>query len=144
MISSRHLSKYLLYQMERHRQVVSDRIQVSVSRKIGIALTDLGRCRSSPSFKRNEQDETFVVPFTFHRRDRRYPVGDQLQKEVQYWLSPPDPSTNQNFVSKARHEGTGAWFFESSALTEWKAKGSLLWIHGKRMSIELSMNALYL
>ncbi|KAN0124433.1 hypothetical protein V8E52_002082 [Russula decolorans] len=56
---------------------------------------------------------------------------DQLQKDVQHWLSPPDPSTNQNFVSKARHKGTAAWFFESSALTEWKAKGSLLWIHGK-------------
>ncbi|KAN0126421.1 hypothetical protein V8E52_000061 [Russula decolorans] len=56
---------------------------------------------------------------------------DQLQEEVQHWLSPPDPSSNQNFVSKARHKGSAAWFFESSALTEWKAKGSLLWIHGK-------------
>ena len=60
-------------------------------------------------------------------RDRRYSV-------VQHWLSPPDPSTNQNFVSKLRHKGTTEWFFESSALTEWKAKGSLLWIHGKRRS----------
>ena len=59
-------------------------------------------------------------------------VGDRLQKDVQHWLSPPNPSTNQNFVRKARHKGTAAWFFASSALTEWKAKGSLLWIHGKR------------
>jgi hypothetical protein len=59
-------------------------------------------------------------------------VGDRLQKDVQHWLSPPNPSTNQNFVQKARHKGTAAWFFENSALTEWKAKGSLLWIHGKR------------
>ena len=71
--------------------------------------------------------------------DRRYFVGDQLQKDVQHWLSPPDPSTNQNFVSKARHTGTTAWFFESSALKEWKANGSLLWIYGKRTSFELPM-----
>ena len=103
-----------------------------------------GRCCSLPSIKRSEQDETFVARPPFHCRDQRYPVGDQLEKDVQYWLSPPDPSTNQNFVSKARHEGTGGWFFESSALTEWKAKGSLLWIHGKRMSFEPSMNAFHL
>jgi len=41
---------------------------------------------------------------------------EQLRWEVQHWLSPPDPSTNQNFVRKARHKGTATWFFESSAL----------------------------
>jgi hypothetical protein len=40
---------------------------------------------------------------------------------------------NQNFVRKARHKGTAAWFFESSILTDWNARGSFLWIHGKRM-----------
>ena len=70
-------------------------------------------------------------------------ANDQLRREVQHWLSPPDPSTNQNFVQKARHTGTAEWFFESSALTEWKAKGSLLWIHGKRMFLKLVMSALY-
>ena len=80
----------------------------------------------------------------FRYRDRRYFVGDQLQKDVQHWLSPPDPSTNQNFVSKLRHKGTAAWFFETSVLTEWKAKGSLLWVHGKRTSFELPMSALHL
>ena len=94
--------------------------------------------------KRDEQDKTFVSPLTFRCRDRRYPVGDQLQRYVQYWLSPPNPSTNHNFVSKARHKGTAAWFFESSVLTEWKAKGSLLWIHGKRTPFELLMCALNL
>ena len=62
--------------------------------------------------------------------------GDRLQKDVQHWLSPPNPSTNQNFVQEARQKGTAEWFFESRALTEWKAKGSLLWIHGKRMSFK--------
>jgi hypothetical protein len=70
-------------------------------------------------------------------------VGDQLQEAVQDWLSPPNPSTNQNFVQKARHSGTSEWFFESSALTEWKAKGSLLWIHGKRTSFKPPMSPLH-
>jgi hypothetical protein len=84
----------------------------------------------------------FLSPFSLPRPT--VSVGDQLQKDVQHWLSPPDPSTNQNFVSKAQHKGTAAWFFESSALTEWKAKGSVLWIHGKRTSFELPMSALHL
>ena len=57
--------------------------------------TDLG-CRP-PSIKRNEQDVTFVIslPFSpFRCRDRRYSVGDQLQKDIQHWLSPPGPSTS--------------------------------------------------
>jgi hypothetical protein len=65
-------------------------------------------------------------------RARQYHVGEQLRWEVQHWLFPPDPSTNQSFVRKARHKGTAAWFFESSALTEWRSRGSLLWIHGTR------------
>ena len=40
---------------------------------------------------------------------------------------------NQNFVRKAQHKGSAAWFFESSVLTDWNARGSFLWIHGKRM-----------
>ena len=87
----------------------------------------------------NKMKRLLFLPL-LHCRDRRYSVGDRLEKDVQHWLSPPDPSTNQNFVSKLRHEGTTEWFFESSALTEWKAKGSLLWIHGKRRSFELTMS----
>jgi hypothetical protein len=63
-------------------------------------------------------------------------TGDQLQKDVEYWMSPPDPSINQDFFWKARHAGTAAWFFKSKALTEWKARGSLLCIYGKRMSFD--------
>jgi hypothetical protein len=93
--------------------------------------------RSSANVKRNEQDQTFVVfLLTFRCRDQRYLVGDHLRRDVQNWLSPPDPSTNHNFVRKARHSGTAGWFFESNAITEWKARGSLLWIHGKRMFFE--------
>jgi hypothetical protein len=59
-------------------------------------------------------------------------LGDQFQRDVRLWLSPPDPSTNHHIVRKARYKGTAKWFFESRVLTDWKAAGSLLWIHGKR------------
>ena len=62
----------------------------------------------------------------------------QLQKDVQNWLSPPDPSTNHDFVWKSHHAGTATWFFESDALTKWKQTETFLWIHGKRMLIHLS------
>ena len=73
-----------------------------------------------------------VLPLGFVTETDAIFVGEQLRWEVQHWLAPPDPSANQNFVRKARHKGTAAWFFESRVLTEWNAKGSLLWIHGKR------------
>jgi len=57
---------------------------------------------------------------------------DQLQRDVQHWLSPPDPSSNHDLFWKAHHDGTAAWFFESDVLAGWKSAGSLLWIHGKR------------
>ena len=101
------------------------------------------RSRSSRCIERYEQIEAFVLslpPFVAEADDIF--AGDQLQRDVQHWLSPPDPSMNQNFVSKARHGGTAAWFFDSSRLTEWKAAGSFLWIHGKRMFFESPASAL--
>ncbi|KAF8270919.1 hypothetical protein EI94DRAFT_645563 [Lactarius quietus] len=51
------------------------------------------------------------------------------------WLSPPDPSTNQNknIASHARRKGSATWFFKENIFIEWKSKSttSLLWIHGK-------------
>jgi hypothetical protein len=64
--------------------------------------------------------------------EHTYLAGDQLQRDVQHWLSPPDPSTNHDLVWKAHHEGTATWLFESDVLASWKLAGSLLWIHGKR------------
>ena len=51
------------------------------------------------------------------------------------WLSPPDPSTNQNIASHSHDGGTAAWFFEGNTFMEWKFSPtpSLLWIHGKRV-----------
>ncbi|KAI9435323.1 hypothetical protein H4582DRAFT_681514 [Lactarius indigo] len=62
-------------------------------------------------------------------KDRRC----QVRKDHRAWLSPPDPSTNQNIACTTQHEGTAAWFFQGSLFLEWKSKSttSLLWIHGK-------------
>jgi hypothetical protein len=62
-------------------------------------------------------------------------TGNQLRKDLGNWLSPPDPSINYNTASDVHHEGTSLWFMESSAFNDWKASGSLMWIHGKRMVI---------
>ena len=80
---------------------------------------------------------------TCYCRDQEYVAGDQLQGDVKQWLSPPDPSTNHIFVSKARHNETATWFIGSDALKEWKETGSFLWIHGKRMFFEPSASALH-
>ncbi|KAH9008801.1 hypothetical protein EDB84DRAFT_1584341 [Lactarius hengduanensis] len=58
----------------------------------------------------------------------------RVRKDHRAWMSPPDPSTNQNIASAAQHEGTTTWFFKGSIFLEWKFKAttSLLWIHGKR------------
>ncbi|KAH9022814.1 hypothetical protein EDB84DRAFT_1580563 [Lactarius hengduanensis] len=57
----------------------------------------------------------------------------RVRKDHRAWLSPPDPSANQNIASTTQHEGTATWFFQGSIFTEWKSKSttSLLWIHGK-------------
>ncbi|KAH9988242.1 hypothetical protein BJV74DRAFT_885364 [Russula compacta] len=47
----------------------------------------------------------------------------------------PDSSVNYNTASDAHHQGTATWFTESTTFTDWKALGSLLWIHGKRIGI---------
>jgi protein subunit release factor A len=64
---------------------------------------------------------------------------NQLRKELRKWLSPPDPSTNHNIARKAHHKGTASWFFQGSIFEEWKSSPSLLWIHGKRMSLSLPL-----
>ncbi|KAH9166811.1 hypothetical protein EDB89DRAFT_2101116, partial [Lactarius sanguifluus] len=57
----------------------------------------------------------------------------RTRKDHRAWLSPPDPSTNQNIASTTQHEGTATWFFRGSIFMEWKSKAttSLLWVHGK-------------
>jgi archaellum component FlaC len=64
--------------------------------------------------------------------------GDQLRESTHEWLSPPDPSTNHNIACDTHHKKTAAWFFQGRIYQEWKETGSLLWIHGKRLSVPLS------
>ena len=58
---------------------------------------------------------------------------NELRKDLRQWIAPPDPSVNFNTASDAHQEGTAAWCTEGSTLASWKASGSLLWIHGKRI-----------
>jgi hypothetical protein len=57
---------------------------------------------------------------------------DQSRQDFLEWLSPPDPSINYNTARDAHHKGTAVWLTESSTFRDWKTKGSLLWIYGKR------------
>ena len=62
-------------------------------------------------------------------------AGDKLEKDIQTWLSPPDPWKNYNITRKLRQSGSAAWFVQGDTFSEWKrseAPGSLLWVHGKR------------
>jgi hypothetical protein len=64
--------------------------------------------------------------------------GKQLRKGTHKWLSPPDPSANHNIACGTHHKKTAAWFFQGGIYQEWISTGSLLWIHGKRLSPPLS------
>ena len=63
--------------------------------------------------------------------------GNQRRESIHKWLSPPDPSTNHNIACGTHHKKTATWFFQGGIYEEWKATGSLLWIHGKRLSVPL-------
>ena len=86
--------------------------------------------------ERDKQNQALVLPYL---RDSccRYRVcmtGDQLQRDIRSWLSPPDPSTNHNIVCDSHRAGSSTWFTQDATFDEWRSTGSLLWIHGKRMS----------
>ena len=58
--------------------------------------------------------------------------GNQLRDSIYKWLSPTDSSTNHNIACDIHHKKTATWFFEGNIYKEWRSKGSLMWIHGKR------------
>jgi hypothetical protein len=62
-------------------------------------------------------------------------LGKQLLKDLRGWLTPPDPKMNHNTACGCQHEGTAAWIFSEDIFTEWESSGSLLWIHGKGLSL---------
>ncbi|KAH9026712.1 hypothetical protein EDB83DRAFT_2184135, partial [Lactarius deliciosus] len=63
-------------------------------------------------------------------------IGNDDRINFRSWMSPEsppaDPSINYNAACEAHHEGTAAWCTQSNTFADWKASGSLLWIHGKR------------
>ncbi|KAH9037500.1 hypothetical protein EDB85DRAFT_608746 [Lactarius pseudohatsudake] len=56
---------------------------------------------------------------------------NELRMKLRKWIALPDPSVNYNTASDTHHEGTAAWCTEGNTLADWKASGSLIWIHGK-------------
>jgi hypothetical protein len=75
-----------------------------------------------------------AIPF----RNSHAVIGEVLLQNLQEWLSPPDPSTDYNIGLRDLHEETATWFLEDDNFQEWRLKGSLLWIHGKRAFLETS------
>jgi hypothetical protein len=56
---------------------------------------------------------------------------DQHEKDIRVWLSAPDPSVNYTNALEKRHEGTGLWFTDGQAFSEWKKQSnSFLWLYG--------------
>jgi hypothetical protein len=76
----------------------------------------------------------FLMNMTANERSANTDLREKLQK----WLSPPDPSINHNVARKAHHKGTASWFFQGSIFKQWKSS-PLLWVHGKRMFLSLSI-----
>ena len=80
----------------------------------------------------NKMRRSLRIIFHYRLVALRRVAGDQMQKDSKSWLCPPDPSKNYNFGCKSHQDGTAAWFFQGNVFDEWNAKGSFLWIHGKR------------
>ena len=79
---------------------------------------------------------------SLHNGSLRILPGNQSRETIHRWLSPPDPSTNQNIACGIHHKKTASWFFQGSIFQEWKSTGSLLWVHGKRSPRRLSESPL--
>ncbi|KAI9434168.1 hypothetical protein H4582DRAFT_2101069 [Lactarius indigo] len=96
---------------------VGEQVQ-GVDDKVNLAIEDGRQTRALVQQAANNMDD--------EKRSR-------VRKDHRAWLSPPDPSTNQNIASTTQHDGTATWFFQGSIFLEWKSKAttSLLWIHGK-------------
>ncbi|RYC63098.1 hypothetical protein CHU98_g3117 [Xylaria longipes] len=56
--------------------------------------------------------------------------ADAHLDHISKWLAPPDPSSNRNNALRLRHPGSGKWFLNHAAYTDWKFENSFLWLHG--------------
>jgi hypothetical protein len=73
-----------------------------------------------------------------HMTANKRSANADLREKLHKWLSPPNSSKNHNIARKAHHNGTASWFFRGSIFKQWKSS-PLLWIHGKRMLLYLSI-----
>ena len=98
-------------------------------------------CNHAPYGRQRQRSEEFVNPNYPNPVQALTPntIGSQWRQDLRKWFSAPDPSTNHIIQCGAQHQGTANWFFRGSLFEEWKSTGSLLWIHGKRMSCNLSL-----
>ena len=94
---------------------------------IEITSYDAGRSNQ------NKQNGPCVVPPSILGSEELTGLsGDRLHESSRSWLTPPDPSENQVNARRDIRDGSAMWFTLGSTFADWNAKGSLLWIHGKR------------
>ena len=89
--------------------------------------SDLNKAKREPFFD--------VVVADWDHRDCS--TGDSLHEGIFRWLLPPDPWKNHYSACKSHHHGTAEWFIQGNTFSEWRTSevpGSLLWVHGKRLS----------
>ncbi|KAH8986093.1 hypothetical protein EDB92DRAFT_1281060 [Lactarius akahatsu] len=115
-------------------QGVDDRVK-DVDDKVNLAVED-GKVVKVTTMETRALLQQTADNIDAERRSR-------IRTKHRKWLSPPDPSTNQNIACVAQHEGTATWFFQGSIFLEWKTKAttSLLWIHGKRAPFSPAMSS---
>ncbi|RYP75133.1 hypothetical protein DL771_002594 [Monosporascus sp. 5C6A] len=83
--------------------------------------------------ERKISDVLSSVEQTVH--EIRYDVKDvafeQRGEKIERWLLPSDPSTNYNKALQQRQKGTGLWFLQNDAFTNWRRqRNSFLWLCG--------------
>ena len=111
----------------------------STSRRILIIWTS---CFAKNGSDNNHREVSVAYYYCYLLRTESLSKGDQMQRDVYAWLSPPDPSTNHNIACEAHHDGTAQWFIQGSTFSEWKTSGSLLWINGMRSFLLYYMHLL--
>ena len=82
-----------------------------------------------------EQNATFVILLRSRCGLFNVLSGDQILGVFRQWLSPPEPTINHKTARRILFSGTTKWFTENVRYKEWKATGSLLWVHGKCMCL---------
>ena len=65
-----------------------------------------------------------------------------VTKDVSRVALSPWSIAKSNLAHEVCYHGTAMWFIQGAAFLEWMARGSLLWIHGKRQIIPTKLGPL--